>query len=204
MRFILFFFTAAVLGVAALAQDTNLETSVHELYLQDQSDRGVGDGKAVSNWQDRVKRDTARRYRVRELVASGSLKTAEDFHDAAFIFQHSVQTDQYPLTAVASDYLLAHVLASVAVAKGDSKSLWISAASLDRYLQLIGQAQVFGTQYQSKDDQPYTQEPYNRTLIPDALRSVFCVPSLEQQKSDVKDFNAGRYPAGLLPAGCVR
>jgi len=137
-------------------------------------------------------------------MARGALKTAQDFHDAAFIFQHSVQTDQYPPTAVASDYLLAHVLASVAVAKGDSKSLWISAASLDRYLQLIGQAQVFGTQYQSQDDHPYTQEPYNRTLIPDALRSVFCVPSLEQQKSNVADFNAGKYPAGLLPAGCER
>jgi hypothetical protein len=204
MRFILFFFTAAAMGVAALAQDTNLHTNVHELYLQDQSDRGVGGGKAVSNWQDLVKRDNARRGRVRELLASGALKTAEDFHDAAFIFQHSVQTDQYPLTAVASDYLLAHVLASVAVAKGDSKSLWISAASLDRYLQLIGQAQVFGTQYQSKDDKPYTQEPYNRTLIPDALRLVFCVPSLEQQKSNVADFNAGKYPAGILPAGCQR
>jgi len=102
MRFILFFFTAAAMGVAALAQDTNLHTNVHELYLQDQGDRGVGGGKAVTNWQDLVTRDNARRGRVR-------------------------------------DYLLAHVLASVAVAKGDSKSLWISAASLDRYLQLIGQ-----------------------------------------------------------------
>ncbi|PYU24738.1 MAG: hypothetical protein DMG30_07860 [Acidobacteria bacterium] len=167
MRFILFFFTAAAMGVAALAQDTNLHTNVHELYLQDQGDRGVGGGKAVTNWQDLVTRDNARRGRVR-------------------------------------DYLLAHVLASVAVAKGDSKSLWISAASLDRYLQLIGQTQVFGTQYQSKDDKPYTQEAYNRTLIPDALRLVFCVPSLKQQKSNVADFNAGKYPAGILPAGCQR
>lgn len=204
MRFILFFFTAAAIGIAALAQATNLQTNVHELYLQDQSDRGVGNGRAASNWQDRVKRDAARRDRVRELMASGALKTAEDFHDAAFIFQHSVQTAHYPVTAVASDYLLAHVLANVAVAKGDSKSLWISAASLDRYLQLIGQSQVFGTQYQSNDDQPYTQEPYNRTLIPDALRLVFCVPSLGQQKSDVAAFNAGKYPEHLLPAGCQR
>lgn len=204
MRLVLFFLTAAAAGIAALAQRPNLETTVHELCLQDQSDRGVGNGKAVSNWQDRVKRDTARRDRVTELMARGELKTAQDFHDAAFIFQHSVQTDQYPRTAVAGDYLLAHVLASVAVAKGDSKSLWISASSLDRYLQLIGQAQVFGTQYRSQDDQPYTQEPYNRTLIPDALRLVFCVPSLEQQKSNAADFNAGKYPAHPLPAGCER
>ena len=83
MRFILFFFTAAAMGVAALAQDTNLHTNVHELYLQDQGDRGVGGGKAVTNWQDLVKRDNARRGRVRELLASGALKTAEDFHEWA-------------------------------------------------------------------------------------------------------------------------
>ena len=203
MRFILFFFALTAMGAAALAQDTNPQTNIHELYLQDQRDRGVG-GKAITNWQDRVKRDTARRDRVRELMASGALKSAMDFHDAAFIFQHSVQTDEYPLSAVANDYLLAHVLANVAVAKGDATSLWISAASLDRYLQSIGQSQVFGTQYQSKDDHPTTQEPYNRTLVPDALRLVFCVPPLKQQQSNVADFNSRKYPAGMTPAGCQR
>jgi hypothetical protein len=203
MRFILFFLTVGALGLTALAQQTNQLINVHELYLQDQSDRGVG-GKAVTNWQDLVKRDKIRRDRVRELMASGALKGAQDFHDAAFIFQHSVQTDEYPLGAVANDYLLAHVLSNVAVAKGDATSLWISAASLDRYLQSIGQSQVFGTQYQSKNDQPTTQEPYNRTLVPDSLRLVFCVPSLKQQQSNVSDFNSGKYPAGILPAGCQR
>jgi len=203
MLFILFFLTAAATGLTALAQQTNQETNIHQLYLQDQSDRGVG-GKAVAHWQDLAKRDNARRDRVRELMASGALKSARDFHDAAFIFQHSVQTNEYPLTATANDYLLAHVLANVAVAKGDATSLWISAASLDRYLQSIGQAEVFGTQYQSKDEQPTTQEPYNRTLVPDALRLVFCVPPLKQQLSNAADFNSGKYPAGILPTGCQR
>jgi hypothetical protein len=203
MRFILVFLSIAAIELAGLAQETNLGINIHQLYLQDQSDRGVG-GKALTNWQDLVKRDNARRDRVRELMASGALKSAQDFHDAAFIFQHSVQTDEYPLSAVANDHLLAHVLSNVAVAKGDATSLWISAASLDRYLQSIGQAQVFGTQYQSTDDQPTTQEPYNRTLVPDVLRLVFCVPALKQQQSNVADFNLGKYPAGILPPGCQR
>ena len=191
------------MGALSLAQDVSKETDIHKLYLEDQSDRGVG-GKAISDWQDLVKRDNARRGRVRELMTGGSLKTAQDFHDAAFIFQHSVQTNENPIGAVASDYLLAHVLASVAIAKGDQKSLWLSAASLDRYLQLIGQPQIFGTQYQSKDDQPYTQEPYNRTIVPDALRLVLCVPPLRQQELNLTDFNSGKYPAGILPHGCQR
>jgi hypothetical protein len=47
------------------------------------------------------------------LLESGKLETAEDFHDAAFIYQHGQKPD---------DYLLAHVLAMVAVQKGDAKS----------------------------------------------------------------------------------
>ena len=133
--------------------------------------------------------------RIHELLSTGALQTAEDFHDAAFIYQHGQTPD---------DYLLAHVLATVAVQKGDSKSLWISAATLDRYLDSITQPQVFGTQYHSKDDSPVTQEPYNRILIPDQLRADFCVPSLDQQQKNLAEFKAGKYPAGILPPGCTR
>jgi hypothetical protein len=203
MRWIVSSLIVVVMVAVSLAQDVTNETDIHKLYLEDQSDRGVG-GKAISDWHDLVKRNNARRGRVRELMTSGALKTAQDFHDAAFIFQHSVQPDENPVGAVTTDYLLAHVLASVAIAKEDQKSLWLSAASLDRYLQLIGQPQIFGTQYQSKDDQPNTQEPYNRTVVPDALQLVSCVPPLKQQQLNLTDFNSGKYPAGILPDGCQR
>ena len=90
-------------------------------------------------------RDKLRRARIHELLAAGSLQTAEDFHDAAFIYQHG-QT--------AADYLLAHVLATTAVSKANARSLWISSATLDRYLKSIGQPQIFGTQYHSTNDAP--------------------------------------------------
>jgi hypothetical protein len=64
--------------------------------------------------EERNKRDQVRRARIRELLEEGSLKTAEDFHDGAFIYQHG---------DTPNDYLLAHILAMVAVQKGDSKSL---------------------------------------------------------------------------------
>lgn len=182
------------MGLGLLAQKQAPVPGVHQLYLEDQRDRGVGAGTSLP-WDQIEPHDKARRVRVHELLQSGQLKTADDFHDAAFIYQHGQQPEEY---------LLAHVLATVAVQKGDSRSLWISAATLDRYLQKISQPQVFGTQYTNQGDSPYTQEPYSRDLIPDQLRLLYCVPGIEQQRRNVTEFNAGKYPDGILPPGCTR
>jgi hypothetical protein len=191
---VLRFIAAGCLSYSMLAQLKSTSGSeVHQLYLEDQADRGVG-GKSLP-WEETELRDRTRRLRVHDLLAAGELKTAQDFHDAAFIYQHGKDPEEY---------LLAHVLATVAVQKGDAQSLWISAATLDRYLQAIGQPQVFGTQYSNHDDSPYTQAPYNRDLIPDQLRGVFCVPDMEHQRNNVQAFNAGKYPDGILPPGCTR
>jgi hypothetical protein len=187
-----FLLLIAVAASAALLSFQEPTSESHRLYLEDQADRGVGDAKPLP-MEERNKRDQVRRARIRELLEEGSLKTAEDFHDGAFIYQHG---------DTPNDYLLAHILAMVAVQKGDSKSLWICAATLDRYLGSVDQPQVFGTQYHSKNDSPYTQDPYNRSLISDQLRLDFCVPSIEQQKKNLVEFNAGRYPAGV--PGCTR
>lgn len=185
---------AIALAILATAQQASTPANeVHQLYTQDQADRGVG-GQSLP-WEQMDVRDRTRRIRVHELLESNQLKTAENFHDAAFIYQHGHAPE---------DYLLAHVLAMVAVQKGDAKSLWISAATLDRYLQTIGQPQVFGTQYNNHDDSPYTQVPYNRDLIPDQMRALFCVPDMEQQRKNVAAFNVGQYPAGMIPSGCTR
>jgi hypothetical protein len=145
---------------------------------------------------------------------AGKLVTAQDFHDAAYIFQHGQE---------AGDYLLAHILAVEAVVKGDVSSKWISAATLDRYLQAIGQPQVFGTQYSDRDfaflvkhrgdpeaikthehEPGMSQQPYDKKLMPDALRLSFCVPNLAQQELNLKEFESGTSPKGILPTGCTR
>ena len=57
------------------------------------------------------------------------------------IFQHGTKPE---------DYLLAHVLATAALRKGGAPlAPGLVAATLDRYLQSIGQPQVFGTQFLS-------------------------------------------------------
>lgn len=126
-----------------------------------------------------LKRDAARRKQVRKLLAEGKLHSGKDFERAAFIFQHGHTPD---------DFLLAHTLAMVAVARGDIKALWISAATLDRYLHSIHQPQIYGTQFDYKPDGGLTQKPYNRQLISDALRRDLGVPSQAEQKVQEKQF----------------
>jgi len=188
--------------------------NIHQLFLDDQSDRN-GDHNVAAYGSDVTSRDATRRAQTKVLIAAGKLKTSRDFHDAAYIFQHSDE---------ANDYLLAHILAVEAVVKGDASSKWISAATLDRYLQAIGKSQVFGTQYsdksylyvlQHKDDpnlqnrpevneKGKTQEPYERDLVPDSLRNDFCVPDLAQQRVNLQVFESGSYPPGIIPPGCTR
>jgi hypothetical protein len=189
-------FASLLVLVSVTAQDKpkfNNSNNVHQLFLDDQKDRG--EGAPQLPWDKIAAHDGERRSQVKKLLESGSLKTAEDFHDAAFIYQHGQTPD---------DYLLAHILGTVAVAKGDTTSLWISAASFDRYLQAINRAQVFGTQYRSTDNSPTTQDPYEKNLIPDQLRAVYCVPSVEQQQKNVAELNAGKYPDTMIPKGCTR
>jgi hypothetical protein len=218
-------------GLFTEAAQTSGELGVslmRQLYVQDQRDRGVvlsdSGGSLPPNSTSKApeqldavtlqKRDGERRQQVRQLMSSGGLVTAQDFHDAAFIFQHGQE---------ARDYLLAHILAVEAVVKGDASSKWISAATLDRYLQAIGQPQVFGTQYSDSDfafivqhrDDPaaikahkhepgMSQQPYDANLMPDALRLSFCVPNRAQQDVNLKEFESGVYPSGILPPGCTR
>jgi len=186
---------------------------VHELYVEDQKDRHA-EHRDASYWKGVNTRDAARRDAVKELIANQRVISGEDFYDAAVIYQHGRS---------AGDYLLAHILAMESMAKGYSQSKAIAAASLDRYLVMIKQSQVFGTQYlavpppatkaggaapppTALDESATTQEPYDRLLVPDALRREFCVPNLKQQAANLAAFNASRDPedSDLVPVGCTR
>jgi hypothetical protein len=138
------------------------------IFDEDQSARE----KSNIDWSVVAPADATRRESTRKLIANGELHTGEDFERAAFVFQHGENPD---------DYLFAHILASIAVAKGKESALWISSATLDRYLQKIGRSQIFGTQYMRTSSNPWTQEPYDRNLISDALRKEMGVPSQAKQ-----------------------
>lgn len=132
------------------------------------------------DWNAVNKSDPERREQTRKLLAEGALHTGKDYEEASLVFQHG---------ASAQDFLLAHTLAMVAVTKGDATAIWIASATLDRYLQKIGQSQVFGTQSSSHNGGMMTQEPYDSNLISDALRRQLGVPPLILQQEQL---NANR------------
>ena len=135
-------------------------------------------------WAAVGKDDAVRRQRTHGLLTAGKLHSSDDFREAAFVFQHGDKPD---------DYLLAHTLAMIAVAKGDEGSLWIATATLDRYLQSINRKQIYGTQFKSAPQNTMTQEPYDQSLIPDLIREELGVPDLAARREQLKGFeNAKR------------
>jgi len=72
---------------------------------------------------------------VRALLAAGELKTGEDFHEAAFIFQYGNNSE---------DCLFAHVLAMEAVLKGSDEAKWVEAATLDSTYSRLGNPKYSG------------------------------------------------------------
>ncbi len=147
------------------------------------ADQGDRKDEFHIDWIQVLKADESRRRRTAVLVRDGKLHTGNDLEGAAFVFQHGSTPD---------DYLLAHALAMAAVAKGDNGAIWIASATLDRYLQATRQPQVFGTPYRTLAEQPTTQEPYNRSLIPDSLRRYLGVPVQAEQEKQREKYDVER------------
>jgi hypothetical protein len=132
------------------------------------------------DWKIVAPADAERRRETQALLDAGGLQSGDDFFHAAFVFQHGHAPD---------DFLKAHLLAMVAIARGRSDAVWIASATLDRYLQTIKQPQVLGTQFAIRDGKA-DQEPFNRDLISDALRRALKVPTLADQVAQGKGFEA--------------
>lgn len=168
------------------ASDVSQAQTMHQLFIEDQADREAPGGDLTKlDWSKIGLRDETRRKQVRALLDAGQLRSGLDFREASFIFQHGSQPD---------DFLMAHILAMAALAKGDQESRWIAAATLDRYLQNISQKQVFGTQYQIGVSEPMAQEPFNRALVPVTLRETLCVPNDHIQQIMLNAFRQNRQP----------
>ncbi len=150
----------------------------------DQKDRQADIAKI--DWAQVGPRDAERRAKVKQLLDSGKVRTGPDFARASLVFQHGEGSD---------DILMAHVLAVTALGKGDHDARRMSAVTLDRYLNRIGQPQVFGTQFNTssiQDPTQWTMDPYRSDFISDALRAANCVEPLTEQKKILKDMREGR------------
>ena len=143
------------------------------------ADQAARDHPAAIDWRVLWPADKARRAQTQALLDAGKLSSADDFYHAAYVYQHGDE---------AEDCLKAHALAVVAIARGKQEATWIAAATLDRYLQRIGQPQVYGTQFQHPSGQKWTQEPYRRDLLSDAVRQASGVPPLAAQEGQRKEW----------------
>lgn len=212
LPFVVASIVAAQMPPAKTQNPPKSSDAIYQLFVEDGEDARNGLSKFSED--ELTARAKARDAKVKALLAAGELKTGEDFHEAAFIFQHGDDSEHY---------LFAHVLAMEAVLKGSNEAKWIEAATLDRYLQSIKQPQVFGTQYPldpnlshsaknaaaAGSPAPFltgrTLAPYNELLLPDSARLDFCVPALAQQKQNVEMFNSGKRPTDTMRApGCPR
>jgi hypothetical protein len=130
--------------------------------------------------------DMVRRQQVKALLDAGELRTATDFYSAALVYQHG---------DTAEDYLMAHTLAVAALGEGSTESPWLAAATLDRYLQKIGQPQIYGTQTMVKQGEQPTREPFDHALIPDSIRRVLGVSTRAAEEARQAQEAATESPA---------
>jgi hypothetical protein len=172
---------ASALPATAQQQDRTTNSEMTAIFVADQAAR---ENPAKIDWEVVAAADKARRIRTLALLDSGALDSADDFYHAAYVFQHGDDPE---------DFLKAHALAVVAVARGKQEATWIAAATLDRYLQRIGQPQIYGTQFSRPPNQKWTQEPYRRDLLPDAVRKASGVPPLAEQDKQREDWER-RWP----------
>jgi hypothetical protein len=164
-------------GLSAQVADANPELA--RMFTEDQGDRRPQAGRGI-DWTVVQERDKARLARVRELYRQDQFRAGADYYHAAMILQHGGQP---------SDYLLAHELCVVAIAKGEERAKWLAAASEDRFLGSIGRSQRFGTQYNSSGpNAPYRLAPVEDGVT-DALRREYKAPTLEQAKAREAEFN---------------
>ena len=152
--------------------------AMKRIFDEDQKVRQPG---TKIDWAVVDKSDAVRREATRKLLNESALHTGEDYTWAAFVFQHGSTPD---------DFLMAHTLALVALRKGYGDAAWIATATLDRYLRTVQKPQIYGTQFRQPPGQDWTQEPYDRGLISDAVRRELGVPVQSAQEAQLQQFAA--------------
>jgi hypothetical protein len=124
------------------AHAATLNAELARLTAEDQKDRQ----QDKIDWAVVGKRDAERLERTRQIAAQGGLHQAEDYFNAALIFQHSDKTE---------DYDRAHqwCLKAVELDPELPSARWLAAATLDRYLMSQGKPQHYGTQFKKVNGQ---------------------------------------------------
>lgn len=157
-----------------LVETDNIELA--EIYANDQADRMTDD----INWHEVNNRDSLRRKRVDELLDSNKVRTANDYQNAAMVFQHGNDS---------TDYGKAVRLMKEAIELDSTIDKWLFAATTDRYLLSKGEPQIYGTQFFRMRDEPWVLSEMDTTKITDAERIEYGVETLSEQREKLKEMN---------------
>lgn len=147
-----------------------------ELYRADQNDR-----KGEIDWSVVSQNDRNREERVYELLDSNKVITANDYANAAMIFQHGKDT-------VASS--MAVKLMKKNLELDPTANKWLYAAAVDRDKMYRDEPQIFGTQYRKLgDDEPWFLYKIDSTVVTDDERIAHGVETLAQQREKERTMN---------------
>jgi len=169
------------LSAFASAEPPQPNEALRLIVAADQEDRSgppsAFDGLKVSP------RDVERRKQVMEIMAKGEVRAAEDFFNAALVFQHGATTD---------DVRLAYALVTIASAMRPER-LGPKAAgcsSWDRLLVRLGRPQWYGTQYiKSTETGKFELAPVDETAVTDGERRALGLPTLKEARENAAQFN---------------
>jgi hypothetical protein len=160
----------------------NKEKKIHqdnkeliEIYNNDQSDRS-----GAINWRYVRLNDSLRRVRVDQLLDSHKIITANDYKHAAMVFQHGNDS---------LDYGKVLQLMKKAISLDSTMNKWLLAATIDRYLLIKGDPQIYGTQYHRNKGEPWRLAKIDTTKISDTQRIEYGVRTLAEQRQRVKEMN---------------
>ncbi|MES2148190.1 MAG: hypothetical protein V4508_00215 [Pseudomonadota bacterium] len=145
------------------------------LKMEDQAAR-AGPMAGV-DWAKVTREDAARRDQLAEILRRGEVRTAEDYYNAALVYQHGAQVEEIRMA-----YSLALVSATLDPDNGKAK--WLTAAAWDRILMRQGKPQWYGTQFQCPHAST-TCELYvvDETAVTDDDRKRAGVPPLAESKA---------------------
>ncbi|MFD1872115.1 energy transducer TonB [Hymenobacter bucti] len=162
MKAYLFFLSRLLAGCATVKDNAALQA----LADQDQYDR-------THNVAAMGSHDAAHQQTLRQLIATGQLRTGTDYLNAAIVLQHADS---------AQHYLLANKFAKKAVVLSpqNKEAKILVAQSWDRYQRSLGQPQWYGLQHHVINGQEYLQ-PIDTARVTDAERAALFVSTLPQK-----------------------
>jgi hypothetical protein len=152
-----------------------------KMEAEDQADRTPGPNKI--DWDVVSKRDAARRNEVLQLLMAGDIRTADDFFNAALIFQHG---DSLPDTQLA--LALVTTAARMDASNHDAEALM--AQAWDRIMVKSGKPQWYGTQFvRSKTTGKWMLYPTDPSAVTDAQRQAMGLPTLAEETAHLAALN---------------